>query len=251
MTLDHAPFDDAGFPEQQAGRLVLHAHRNSDVWTWASAVAVAAELRRHLVTKPRARLLVSADAELAPVYKALSKAPLDWARVDIGLVDERWVLPDDPDSNARFIRRHLMQGHAEASRLEEVTHAGRRIEDAVAMANAHAQQAACVVVLTMGDDGHVAALYPGMLDLERALAARQPYMAIDTYGNPDAAPWRRRISLTPAGLAKAHARLLLIRGRHKRESLASALASGDRNAWPILAAVDVDNATPLHVHWCA
>lgn len=251
MTLDYAPFDGSSLPEPETGRLVLHAHRNSDVWTWASAVAIAAELRRNLLTKPRARLLVSADAELAPAYRALAKAPLDWARIDIGLVDERWLLPEDPDSNARFIRRHLMQDHAGASRLEEVTQAGRRIEDAVAIANAHAQQAACVVVLAMGDDGHVASLYPGMLDLERALAARQPYMAIDTYGSPGAASWRRRISLTPAGLAKAHARLLLVRGNRKRESLASALTSGDRNAWPILAAVDVGDATPLHVHWCA
>ncbi|MGH8077233.1 MAG: 6-phosphogluconolactonase [Lysobacter sp.] len=251
MTLDNVPSNEATTPEPEASRLVLHAHRNSDVWTWASAVAIAAELRRDLMTKPRARLLVSADAELASVYKALSKAPLDWDRVDVGLVDERWLLPDDPDSNARFIRNHLLQDHAEAARFEQLTQAGRSIEDSVAIANAHAHQPASVVVLVMGEDGHTASLFPGMFDLDRVLSTRQPYVAIDTHGSPDAAPWRKRISLTPSGLARAYCRLLLIRGLRKREALASALARGDRKTCPILAAVDLDNATPLHVHWCA
>lgn len=251
MTLDHFPSNEPAGPGPDATRLILHAHRNGDVWTWASAVAVAAELRRELTTRPRARLLVSADPELIPIYRALSKAPLDWDRVDVGLVDERWLLPDDPDSNARFIRTHLLQDHAAAARFEQLTQAGRNIEDAVAIANAHAQQPACVVLLVMGEDGHTASLFPGMLELDRVLGTRQPYVAVDTHGNPAAAPWRKRISLTPAGFARAQCRLLLIRGRRKREALASALASGDRNACPILMAVDVDNATPLHVHWCA
>ena len=251
MTLDHVPFNEAATPEPEASRLVLHAHRNGDVWTWASAVAVAAELRRELATKPRARLLVSADADLIPIYRALSKAPLDWDRVDVGLVDERWLLPDDPDSNARFIRTHLLRDHAAPARFEQLTQAGRSIEDAVATANAHAQQTACVIVLMMGEDGHTASLFPGMLELDRVLGTRQPYVAVDTHGTPSAAPWRKRISLTPAGFARARCRLLVIRGRRKRETLASALASGDRTACPILWAVDADNATPLHVHWCA
>ena len=61
------------------------------------------------------------------VFRALAKAPLDWARVDITLVDERWLRPDDPDSNAHLVREHLLRGHAAAARFETLTRAGRNI----------------------------------------------------------------------------------------------------------------------------
>src|SRR5690606_29669527 len=135
---------------------------------------------------------------------ALSKSPLDWARVDVALVDERWLLPDDPDSNARLLRETLLQNQAARARLETITRAGRPFDEAVATANLHARQPAGVVVLGMGEDGHTASLFPGMVDLDGALAASTPYVGVDAGGSPGAGAWQRRISLTPAGLAPAH-----------------------------------------------
>ncbi|RDZ29687.1 6-phosphogluconolactonase [Lysobacter silvisoli] len=228
----------------------MHAHRGRDVWTWACAVAIAAELRRDLLLRPRARLLLSGGTTPGPVYRALSKAPLEWSRVDIGLVDERWLLPDDPDSNARTVRSQLLQDHAAAARFEALTLAGRRIEDAVAAANAHAQLGASAAVLGMGEDGHTASLFPGSRDLERALSSRQAYVAVDADGVPGAQGWPRRVSLTPAGLARVQTRLLLITGERKREVFEAALRSGDVKRYPVLAALDAAHASPLHVHWC-
>src|SRR3546814_9400354 len=110
-------------------------HGNDDHWAWAAAVSVSAALRRELEGRPRARLLVSGGSTPAPVFQALAKAPLDWARVDIALVDERWLLPGDPDSNAHLVREHLLRDHAAAARFESLTREGRRIAAAVADAN--------------------------------------------------------------------------------------------------------------------
>lgn len=230
---------------------VLHVHASIDEWVWASAVAIAADLRRDLALRPRARLLLSGGNTPAPVYQALAKAPLDWPRVDVALVDERWLLPDDPDSNARLVRTHLLHHYAAAARFEAMTQPGRRIEEAVAIANAHAQQPVAIAVLGMGDDGHTASLFPGMADLERVLASRQSYVAVDATGCPGARQWHRRISLTPAGLANAQARALLIQGARKREVFEQALADGDVKRWPVLAALGGDEVSPLQVHWCA
>ena len=169
----------------------------------------------------------------------------------MALVDEYWLLPDDPDSHARFIRANLLHHHAAAARFEPLTEAGRRLEDAVAIANAHAQQSTNVLVLGMGGDGHTASLFAGALDLGRALASRQPYVAIDSAAGPAGAPSRKRISLTPAGFARARSRVLVIRGDEKRAALNRALACGSQTLWPILAAINIDNGAPLHVHWCA
>jgi len=149
--------------------VAFHPCGNDDQWTWAIAVAVTAALRRDLQQHPRARLLVSGGKTPAPVFRALSQAPLEWDRIDIALVDERWLRPDDPDSNAHLVRKCLLQGHAAAARFETLTRPGRSIEAAVADANLHARHPPGVVLLGMGNDGHVASLFPGMHELDRAL----------------------------------------------------------------------------------
>lgn len=240
---------DRVLPDAGAGRYVLHLHRSAEVWTWASAVAVAAEIRRDLLVRPRARLLLTADEAAAPVYRALSRAPLEWSRIDVTLTDERWLRPDDPDSHAHRVRSLLLRDHAAHARFEPLTQTGRSIEDAVAVASAHGIQAATAAVLGMGRDGHVASLFPLMADLGRALASRAAYVSVDATGCPSAQRWSRRITVTPAGLARARSRLLLIRGHEQREAFQYALASGKVESWPVLAALE--SGTPLQVHWCA
>lgn len=250
MTLDNdRPASEPALPEPEAGRYVLHLHRSAEVWTWAIAVAIAAELRRDLDLRPRARLLVTGDELAAPVFRALAQAPLAWSRIDVALTDERWLRPDDPDSHASRISTNLLRGHAVEARFESLTRPGRSLEDAVATANAHGRQAASAAVLAMGADGHLASLFPRMPDLTRVFASRAPYAAVDASGSPAARDWLRRISITPAGLALARTRVLLLRGHAQREAFQYAIASGDPDSWPVLAALD--GAMPLQVHWCA
>ena len=228
--------------------VTLHEFRNDDQWSWAGAVAIAAALRRDLLDQPRARLLVSGGSTPGPVFRALAKAPLEWERVDIALVDERWLLPADPDSNANLVREHLLRDNASAARFEPLTRAGRSIEAAVADANLHARQPAAIVLLGMGSDGHVASLFPRMRGLRDALDCPCAYVAVDAAGCPGAGPWPRRISLTPAGLAPAHTRILLLRGHDKREVLQRALDGSDPMEMPVRIAFQTPGAQ-LQVYW--
>ena len=233
----------------QPASVQRHAYRNEEQWAWAIAVVVAGALRRALEVKDRARLLVSGGSTPAPAFRALSNAPLAWDRVDVGLVDERWLLPDDKDSNARLARTHLLRDHAAAARLEALTRPGQGIEEAVAVANLAARRPPDVVLLGMGDDGHTASLFPHMRDLEVHLASPDPYVAVDASGCPGAGPWARRISLTPAGLAPAPTRLLLIRGERKRAVFDDALAGDDPTELPVRIGFQTPGAV-LQVHWC-
>ena len=231
------------------GRTRLHAYRDGDPWAWAAAVAISAALRRELQERPRARLLLSGGHSPAPVLRALSQAPLEWSRIDVALVDERWLLPSDSDSNAHLVRTHLLQHHAAAARFEPLTHPGRSIEDAVSTANLHARQPAAVAVLGMGEDGHTASLFPHMRGLAAALDSDNAYVAVNAAGCPGAGPWPRRISLTPAGLAPATTRLLLIRGKAKRALFERALEGEDATELPVRIAFTTPGAT-LQVYWC-
>lgn len=226
----------------------LHEFRNDDQWSWAAAVAISAALRRDLMEQPRARLLVSGGTTPAPVFDALSRAPLEWERVDIGLVDERWLPPDDPGSNARLVREHLLQSHASVATFEPLAPAGLDLAEAVAAANARARQLPGVVVLGMGDDGHTASLFPGMHGLAAALATRAAYVAVDATGCPGAGTWPTRISLTPAGLAPAQTRLLLLRGASRRARFEDALAGRDVQEMPVRLTFLTPGAA-LQVYW--
>jgi len=230
-------------------RVRMHSYESQTQWTWGAAVAISSVLARDLQQKPRARLLLSGGSTPAPVYAALSKAPLEWDRVDVALVDERWLLPDDPDSNSRLVRESLLQNNAAKARFENITRPGRSIEEAVNTANLHAQAPPGVVVLGMGEDGHTASLFPRMPNLDAALASRAAYVSADATGCPGAGKFLRRISLTPAGLAPAHTRLLLIRGEGKRKLLERVLDGDDPHEYPARIAFLTPGAT-LDIHWC-
>lgn len=240
---------DAAAPQDLSDRMRLHTYDSVTQWAWGAAVSLASALGRSLEDRPRARLLLSGGSTPGPVYNALAKAPLEWGRVDVALVDERWLQPNDPDSNARLVRETLISHQAAAARFETLTQPGRSIEEAVATANMHARSPADVVVLGMGDDGHTASLFPHMMGLREALATRAAYVAVDASGCPGAGRWPRRISLTPAGLEPAHTRILLIRGERKRELLDEVLAGDDPLEYPVRMAL-LTPGEVLHVHWC-
>lgn len=228
----------------------FQAYQDATQWAWAAAVAISSALARDLEQeRKRARLLLSGGSTPGPVYAALSKAPLDWSRVDVALVDERWLLPDDPDSNARLVRESLLHNHAARARFESITRAGRGIDEALSTANMHARHVADVVVLGMGEDGHTASLFPRMRGLDDAFESPHPYVAVDATGCAGAGRWLRRISLTPTGLAPAHTRLLLIRGERKRALFERVLDGDDPAEFPVRIAFITPGAT-LRVLWC-
>lgn len=244
------PADDLAVlePVRRPG-VQVHVYRDEEHWASATAASIADRLRHDLEQHERARLLVSGGNTPAPVYQLLSKASLDWHRVDIALVDERWLQPDDPDSNARLARETLLQNRAAEARFETLTRPGRGIEEAVNAANMHAKQTPTLALLGMGEDGHTASLFPHMRDLPEALASPSAYVAVDASGCAGAGRWLRRISLTPCGLSAARSRMLLIRGDAKRKLFERALDGDDARELPVRIAFTTPGA-PLDVHWC-
>lgn len=224
-------------------------------WVSTAVDAVVAALQRDLDTHGRALLLLSGGSTPGPVYRALAQVALDWANVDVALVDDRWVASDAATSNARLARETLLQGAAARARFWPlVVDASDTTRSAMAAAadaaNAHWQDAGWVpsiAVLGMGDDGHTASLFPGSDGLAHALATDAPYASIDATGCPGAGQLPLRISLTAAGLASARQRLLLLRGDTKRAVLAQAAAPGPVEDLPVRAAF----AQTLQVLWCA
>ncbi len=232
-------------------RLTLIRHSDEEAWTEGVAREMAGLLGEEITRHGRARMLLSGGTTPAPVYETLAEHPLEWARVEVGLADERWLSPQDRDSNAHLVR-HSFLNLTEGAHFDPLVRVGKPLAECVHDANVQAQhsQPPCLVVLGMGNDGHTASLFPGSRDLERALQSNKPYAALDASGCPVAKDWHLRITLTPHGLSTIGTRLLLLRGKQKLEVLEAALASNDVHAYPVLAALNAPGS-PLRVHWCA
>jgi len=86
-------------------------HDDGDMVASAS-MAIEFALREALSTRGSASLMVSGGSSPKPLYAQLSQSDLDWSKVTVSLVDERWVDPGQAGSNEDFIRENLIQNKA-------------------------------------------------------------------------------------------------------------------------------------------
>lgn len=171
----------------------------------AAAGALAAALTDGIAARGAASLALAGGSTPGPIYRLLSQAPLDWARVTVTLTDERKVAADHPDSNERMLYHTLLEGRAADAAfapLRETVIAGLAPFDGV--------------LLGMGEDGHFASLFPGNPALAGGLTGLS--LTIDVpRGEP--APPQPRLSLTLKALSGARTTLLVITGAAKRALL--------------------------------
>ncbi|WP_047248133.1 6-phosphogluconolactonase [Chromobacterium subtsugae] len=213
--------------------------------TDALANSVASRLSAAIASRGQAVLAVSGGKSPIPFFQLLSEMAIDWSRVTVTLVDERFVAPDHPDSNAGLVRQHLLRNRAAPARFLPLVRAAADIDAEVA-ADCHEFIAPDVAVLGMGEDGHTASLFPAAAELAAGLdpAGGRPLLAV----TPPAAP-HRRVSMSYAALLQAGCLILSIQGAKKREVLEAA-ARGRDDALPISHFLAQDKA-PLDVYWSA
>ncbi|MBI2381275.1 MAG: 6-phosphogluconolactonase [Gammaproteobacteria bacterium] len=179
----------------------------------ALAGEIAEVLRAAIDRRGQALLVLSGGRTPEALYRALSCRDLPWERVVVSLADERWLHPEDPESNENLVRRTLLQGPASAARLVGLKTAATTPELGLAEVNGRLADLPWPIdalVLGMGEDGHTASLFPDAPELPQALASALPAAAL----TPAAAP-HGRISLTPATLRAARASWLVLSGTGK------------------------------------
>lgn len=210
----------------------------------ALAAAVAMRLQQAIATRGTALLAVSGGRSPAGVFDALRGHAIEWDKLVVAQVDERWVPPDHVDSNSRLIREHLLIGPAAAARFVPMKNEAP---------DAYAGQAECeaalaalprpfdVIMLGMGEDGHTASLFPGAAELAVGLSSANLCLAV----TPPAAP-HQRMSLTLNGLLDSRQLVLQLGGAAKEAAYRAALAPGAIEDMPIRAVLR-QNKVPLDV----
>ncbi|SEQ75896.1 6-phosphogluconolactonase [Sphingobium sp. YR768] len=211
------------------------------------ATRIAAILSDAIAARGVASIAVSGGRSPRPVLEALSATDLDWSKVVVTLVDERWVSPDSGDSNERLVRETLLQGAAASARFVPMkndaadAYAG---QPAVEAAFAALPWPLDIVLLGMGDDGHTASLFPEGAELAEGLASK----ALTIAATPPVAP-HQRMSLTAHGVLQSRFLFLQISGAGKKAVYDRALAGGAVEELPIRLALLQDDV-PVEV-WIA
>jgi 6-phosphogluconolactonase len=183
------------------------------------------------------------------MYSELARHSLDWSRVQVTLADERWVPTDHADSNEGLVRALLL--HEGASRARFI---GLKNEAATPAAGAAAAWGGLgaiarpfdAVVLGMGDDGHVASLFPGPA---QAAAGLDDHSAPACLAVQPAAAAHPRLSLNLAALLQSRRIFIQIMGERKRQTLERARGAGPVADMPIRAILR-QSAVPVELYWC-
>jgi len=185
-------------------------------------------------TQGRAAIALSGGSTPQHLYETLAKPPfrdrLPWARVHWFWGDERFVPPDDPESNFRMVRLAMLdhvpvppdnihavpvtglEPAAAAAAYEaelQLYHGGNTLDPERPLFD--------LVLLGLGEDGHTASLFPGTA----ALAERGRWVVPVLGAKP-----QPRITLTYPALDSARHAVFLVAGAGKRAVL-DRLARGE------------------------
>ena len=197
------------------------------------AKEIADKLQQGIELNGRASLLVSGGNTPRPMFALLSEQNIDWASVDIALVDDRWVPTDDAASNEKMVNEALLINAASKANF-----VGMKTEQTDAFAAvaevtdklAHLAQPFDVVILGMGEDGHTASIFPCCEQLDEALTTEAPLMATQ----PTTAP-HQRMTFTKRALLNSRQLYLHLVGESKEQVLNDVALGEDERSKPIRA----------------
>ncbi len=174
----------------------------------------ASALQNTLNRKPQATLVVPGGSTPRHYLPALAKCKLPWDRITITLSDERWVDVNDDQSNEKLIKQHLLSHLPANTPFVGLKTAHDNPFDAIETLHQRLDSLPLPVSLTvlgLGEDGHIASLFPGMnpdlLSAHHCIAVAPPI-----------AP-SLRMSLSLKILVKSENIVLVVTGKTKRRLL--------------------------------
>jgi 6-phosphogluconolactonase len=179
-------------------------------------------------------IALSGGSTPKPLYEAIAMQDLPWDKIHVFWGDERYVVPDHPDSNQRMARLAWLD---QVAIPEGNIHPMPTDESDPAVAAAKYEQhlqeffqiqpgdfpVLDVNLLGMGDDGHTASLFPHT----EALKVQNRLI---TVGNKDGQP---RLTFTADTINASRCVIFVLAGANKRPALAQVFAAvGDSSAYP-------------------
>ncbi|MCP5088681.1 MAG: 6-phosphogluconolactonase [Rhodobacteraceae bacterium] len=220
-------------------------YKDTAAQAMALAAIVTGQLANALATHGKATLAVPGGTTPGAFLKALSRAEIDWANVNVLLTDERFVPESSERSNTRLLRETLLQGPAAAATLVPLYENAPRPEDVLDNLSRGIRQVLPldICVLGMGADMHTASLFPGADRLTEALDPECSDVLLPMRANGAPEP---RLTLTAPVLTTAKHLHLLITGPEKLAALKLAERPGLVYEAPVRAILTAPASVTVH-----
>jgi 6-phosphogluconolactonase len=180
----------------------------------------------------RCILGLSGGSTPKPIYEALGKnTDIDWTKVWIFLVDDRYINADDPKSNQFLLRSTLLKNAPIPESHLIFPDTSLPLDECIKLYDQHVadllkKNPADLITLGMGDDGHIASLFPPL-----SSNASGPSTIIHT--TTEKFDVFDRISVTLPVLKNAHECVFFLKGEAKKKVWEDMTRSSeDENRWP-------------------
>ena len=201
---------------------------------------LSVSLQKHIADNCIVFLGLSGGSTPAPIYEALgTDTDVEWKNVNVFLVDERYVLASFPESNERLVEDTLLRNAPIPE--EQLFFADPRLplEHYTEDYNEHietilSEKIPYIVTLGLGEDGHIASLFPPVPDTafgtQFAISTECP----KTSKGECLFPVCERISTTMPVLTGAHEKFIFLSGAKKHRVWEEMMTSDeDERRWPL------------------
>ncbi len=223
-------------------------HADRETMAAALADALAAVIHDALDHGAETMLALAGGTTPLPAYRRLAAMALPWARIRLVPTDDRWVAVTHPASNAGALKTAFAATAATIeslvppapNALPDTAYARRRLAGLGGPFGA--------VLLGMGNDGHIASLFPGVPAAALDPDDPTPAIALIPEPLPPQAPYPR-ISLTLGRLLDTHRLLLAVTGTDKLKVLQRAMAPDSETPDLPIGALLHAPAPAVEIHW--
>lgn len=195
-------------------------------WIKSSTEEIANNLYEQIQAKGEANLAVSGGTTPFVIYQELAKQSLDFSKINLIQVDERYVTETNPESNWQSISKSF-EG-VDFRQIIRFEYADQ-IQDSLSQSQSQLPPKLGLTILGMGLDGHFASLFAGgeywdNPNLDKAIITQAPANYQTRY----------RLSLSPEYIYNSDQIIILIKGQDKYTKLQNQLqnATGVKN-WPL------------------
>jgi 6-phosphogluconolactonase len=186
-----------------------------------AAKYISSQLEDIAGSKGHVDIALSGGSTPIPVYEKLTLHTyafhIPWEAIDFYFGDERCVPPDDPDSNFFAAEDSILKYESiKSSQIHRIPADEENLEKVAMEYAAILPDHLDILLLGMGDDGHIASIFPGSILVDEKNAK----MAVvkETPRDP-----KCRITITPIVIENAGKIVVMVSGANKAQMVARAI----------------------------
>ncbi len=175
-------------------------------------------LSKAIKNKGFASFIVSGGSSPIDIFQDLNGSDLDWANIEVSLVDDRSVDMHHDDSNEKLLNEKLLVNNASKASFVSLKLEPSRVYKI--------KQPYDIMLLGMGEDAHFASLFPSMVN------SNIEYFKIDSkpeiiYTQPMGNPLHEHISMNLAMILNSKSIILLVSNSKKSDLVTEARTNKD------------------------